>query len=152
MINSFRKFPEVAGWLYTEHHDVINEWNGYWKFDRSEKYSGIEEIFDGMTLNDFHSPIYLSTGGEICLTVNGGEKIKVPLYISSMTPKDYGKELIIDYELTHLNSIADQAILESNQFKFEYKPWIQKNLPPLDLIMSKLVGFEIKVDSKNFSR
>ena len=140
MINSFRKFPEVAGWLYTEHHDVINEWNGYWKFDRSEKYSGIEEIFDGMTLNDFHSPIYLSTGGEICLTVNGGEKIKVPLYISSMTPKDYGKELIIDYELTHLNSIADQAILESNQIKFEYKPWIQKNLSPLDLIMSKVSG------------
>ncbi len=79
MINSFRKFPEVAGWLYTEHHDVINEWNGYWKFDRSEKYSGIEEIFDGMTLNDFHSPIYLSTGGEICLTVNGGEKNKSPI-------------------------------------------------------------------------
>ena len=29
MMNSFRRFPKVAGWLYTEHHDVINEWNGY---------------------------------------------------------------------------------------------------------------------------
>jgi hypothetical protein len=36
MINSFRKYPEVAGWLYTEHHDVINEWNGYWRFDRTQ--------------------------------------------------------------------------------------------------------------------
>ena len=29
MLNSFRRFPEVAGWLYTEHDEVINEWNGY---------------------------------------------------------------------------------------------------------------------------
>ena len=32
MLNTFRMFPKVAGWLYTEHHDVINEWNGYWRF------------------------------------------------------------------------------------------------------------------------
>jgi hypothetical protein len=32
-VNAFRRHPRVAGWLYTEHHDVINEWNGYWRFD-----------------------------------------------------------------------------------------------------------------------
>ncbi len=140
MINSFRKFPEVAGWLYTEHHDVINEWNGYWKYDRTEKYTGIEEIFDGMTLNDFHSPIYLSTGGEICRTVAGGKKLKVPLFVSSKTPKDYGKELIIDYKLTHINSIADETTIESNHLKFEYKPWLHKKLKPLYLKMANTSG------------
>jgi beta-galactosidase/beta-glucuronidase len=40
MINSFRMYPKIGGWLYTEHHDVINEWNGYWRFDRSEKFTG----------------------------------------------------------------------------------------------------------------
>ena len=39
-VNSFRRHPKIAGWLYTEHHDVINEWNGYWRFDRSEKLDG----------------------------------------------------------------------------------------------------------------
>ena len=34
-VNSFRRHPKIAGWLYTEHHDVINEWNGYWRFDRT---------------------------------------------------------------------------------------------------------------------
>ena len=29
MMDEFRRHPKVAGWLYTEHHDVINEWNGY---------------------------------------------------------------------------------------------------------------------------
>ena len=24
MMNEFRKHPKIAGWLYTEHHDVIN--------------------------------------------------------------------------------------------------------------------------------
>ena len=140
MINSFRKFPEVAGWLYTEHHDVINEWNGYWKFDRSEKYTGLSEIFGGMTINDFHSPIYLSTGVEICRTVKNNEKVKIPLFISSMTNKKYGKELLLDYKLIHTNYIAEESLVHSNQIKIEYKPWIQKSLMPIDLTMANVSG------------
>ncbi|MCX6924918.1 MAG: glycoside hydrolase family 2 [Verrucomicrobia bacterium] len=44
MMNEFRRQPKIGGWLYTEHHDVINEWNGYWKFDRTNKYTGLEEM------------------------------------------------------------------------------------------------------------
>ena len=140
MINSFRKFPEVAGWLYTEHHDVINEWNGYWKFDRSEKYTGLSEIFGGMTINDFHSPIYLSTGVEICRSVKNNEKVKIPLFISSMTNKKYGKELLLDYKLIHMNYIAEESLVHSSQIKIEYKPWIQKSLMPIDLTMANVSG------------
>ncbi len=49
MINTFRIYPKVGGWLYTEHHDVINEWNGYWRFDRTQKETGLGEIMDGMS-------------------------------------------------------------------------------------------------------
>lgn len=72
MINTFRKYPKVAGWLYTEYHDVINEWNGYWRFDRSEKETGLSEIVPGMTLNDLHAAVYLSTAKE--LFVKGQEE------------------------------------------------------------------------------
>ena len=41
MMNQFRRHPKVSGWLYTELHDVINEWNGYYRFDRSEKVTGL---------------------------------------------------------------------------------------------------------------
>ena len=34
MMNEFRRHPKICGWLYTEHHDVINEWNGYYRYDR----------------------------------------------------------------------------------------------------------------------
>ncbi len=100
MMNTFRKYPEIAGWLYTEHHDVINEWNGYWRFDRTNKFTGVEDIFPGMKVNDFHTPVYLSTGNEICKTVNGGEKVEIPLFLSSMTDADYGNQLKLTYQLS----------------------------------------------------
>ena len=62
MMNEFRSHPKIGGWLYTEHHDVINEWNGYYRYDRTEKYTGLDGIVPGMTLNDLHSNIYISTG------------------------------------------------------------------------------------------
>ena len=140
MINSFRKFPEVAGWLYTEHHDVINEWNGYWKFDRSEKETGLNEILEGMSVNDFHAPVYLSTGVEICRTVKGDEKIDIPLFISSMVGDDYGDELIVEYELSHINYIAEEKIIKSDNFRVKYHPWMQKSISPLKLSMPNSSG------------
>ena len=47
MIDEFRRHPKTAGWLYTEHHDVINEWNGYVRADRSEKETGLGELVPG---------------------------------------------------------------------------------------------------------
>ena len=52
MIDEFRRHPKVAGWLYTEHHDVINEWNGYVRADRSAKQTGLGDLVPGMTLRD----------------------------------------------------------------------------------------------------
>ena len=140
MINSFRKFPEIAGWLYTEHHDVINEWNGYWKFDRSEKITGVDKILGGMTLNDFHSPVYLSTGVEICRSVRGGEEINVPLFLSSMTSKNLGDELIIDYELKHTNLIAQEHKITSGKVNIKYKPWKNESISPINLKMPESSG------------
>ena len=40
MINAFRMFPKNSGWLHTEHHDVINEWNGYWRLTVPKKFTG----------------------------------------------------------------------------------------------------------------
>ena len=62
MMDEFRRHPKVAGWLYTEHHDVINEWNGYVRADRSEKDTGLGELVPGMTLRDWHAPFYVAVG------------------------------------------------------------------------------------------
>jgi hypothetical protein len=133
MINTFRKYPEIAGWLYTEHHDVINEWNGYWRFDRTNKFTGIEAIVPGMKLNDLHAPVFISTGNEICKTVKGGEKIAVPLYLSSMTDASYGENLTLTYEVSFTNTIGETRSLGKQSQPVPYGPYIQKTLTPLEI-------------------
>lgn len=140
MINSFRTHPKIAGWLYTEHHDVINEWNGYWRFDRSEKYTGLEDIVPGMSLLDFHSPIYLSTGQDICYTVKAGEEIQVPLSLSSMSP-DIHEEVILEYQLQTTNSIGGTEPIDfRGSIAINYKPWMQERLDPLVVNTPKING------------
>ncbi|MEZ4775308.1 MAG: glycoside hydrolase family 2 TIM barrel-domain containing protein [Bacteroidia bacterium] len=140
MMNTFRKYPLVAGWLYTEHHDVINEWNGYWRFDRTEKETGVGEIVNGMTTKDFHSLIYLSTGNEISRTVAGGEKVEVPLYISAMTGKDLGYSLNVDYQLSITDQTGTERNISSGQISFDYRPWMQETLQPLKITLPDISG------------
>lgn len=134
MMNSFRTHPKIGGWLYTEHHDVINEWNGYWRFDRSNKYPGFEDIVPGMTLKDLHSLIYLSTGQNICYTKNAGEIISIPLYLSSMTDAEYPNGLDLYYELSHINNLGQKdRKYYAGKRAVGYKPWLQTKMPPLEI-------------------
>lgn len=143
MMNTFRKYPLMAGWLYTEHHDVINEWNGYWRFDRSNKETGVGDIVNGMTVNDFHSLIYLSTGNEISKTVTGGEKVTVPLYLSSMSSNELGTQVKIVYELSHTNAIGESSMVAQGSMVTGYKPYIQSTPDPLPLTMAGTAGVSV---------
>ncbi len=133
MMNTFRMYPKVGGWLYTEHHDVINEWNGYWRFDRTEKETGFGDIVEGMTLNDLHSSIYLTTGNEVTKRVEGGKEIQVPLFLSVMTDQEYGVEIILEYEMTLLNTIGEKKNITSGEKILPFAPWSQKQVGKLSL-------------------
>ncbi|WP_300701411.1 glycoside hydrolase family 2 protein [Bacteroides sp.] len=90
MMNEFRSHPKVSGWLYTEHHDVINEWNGYVRYDRSPKIDGLDSFVPGMTIADFHTAYYIAPQGELCQEVHASSSIEVPLFASFMTDCDPG--------------------------------------------------------------
>lgn len=136
MINTFRKYPKVGGWLYTEHHDVINEWNGYWRFDRSNKYTGLEEMVEGMTLKDFHSLIYISTGNEISKSVKPNEKVKIPLYLSSMTGRnDLGNNLTLKVKMYGYDAIGQKKNWGEQTKSIPYKPYINQEIESLELTM-----------------
>ncbi len=95
MMNQFRMHPKVAGWLYTEHHDVINEWNGYYRYDRSEKFTGFEELVKGMKLNDLHSDIYIVPDMPLCSDQQPGAEVEIPLWLSVMTGTLPSNHLIV---------------------------------------------------------
>ena len=135
MINEFRRHPEICGWLYTEHHDVINEWNGYYKYDRSEKYTGMSDIVEGMSLNDLHGKFYLASERELCRDVKPGEKVSVPLYASFMTDSSVSKDLKLRAELSGWDRLGDREFYCQYERKISYSPWKNKELEPLTVTM-----------------
>lgn len=104
MINAFRRHLKCGGWLYTEHHDVINEWNGYVRFDRTEKFTGIEELFPGMSLKDLHADAYLPLDVELCREFKAGETWTMPVDVSLITEKYAGRALDVLCQVRHWNA------------------------------------------------
>ena len=135
MLNEFRRHPKAAGWLYTEHHDVINEWNGYYRFDRSEKTTGLEAFVPGMSLNDLHSPYYLSTGSDLCRDVKPGETVDVPVFASFMTERSPGSRLVLRTELYGWNDLGQRESFTRDAQVIPFEPWLNRELAPLRLTL-----------------
>ena len=104
MINAFRRRLQCTGWLYTEHHDVINEWNGYVRFDRTPKYTGIEELFPGSKLSDWHADAYLPLDTELCRAFKAGDTWQMPVDVSLTTDKYAGHKLAVSYRIRAFNA------------------------------------------------
>jgi Glycosyl hydrolases family 2, sugar binding domain/Glycosyl hydrolases family 2/Glycosyl hydrolases family 2, TIM barrel domain len=140
MMNEFRKHPKIAGWLYTEHHDVINEWNGYYKFDRTAKYPGFEDFIPDMELKHLHSDVYLSTGSELCKSVKPKELVSVPLYLSVMTDQVPPDHYILDYELSGRDFHGKFRHILFKSEVLESLPYFNGEMRPLSINMPEIPG------------
>ena len=135
-VDAFRRRPEIAGWLYTEHHDVINEWNGYWKYDRSDKITGLGELVDGMSLQDLHAPLYIAVGDQLSRSVGVGETVTVPLYASFMSgSRAFGDDLTLNVKLYGWNSLGEEKSWSTTSRVVEYRPWMARELEPIQVRM-----------------
>ena len=141
-VDAFRRHPKVAGWLYTEHSDVINEWNGYWRFDRSPKETGVGALVPGMTLADFHAPLYVAVGdSELARTARPGERVSVPLYASFLTGSTaYGRasggdSLTLRTELSGWTALGEHKVWGTSARRIPYRAWMSAPLAPLDVTM-----------------
>jgi hypothetical protein len=135
MMNQFRRHPKVCGWLYTELHDVINEWNGYYRFDRSEKITGIDSFVPGMSVADLNSPLYLSTGGDLCRDARPGDTVEVPLFASFLTDRAPGRSLVVRTELYGWDTLGRRETYQRAVRAVEFEPWMARELPPLEVTM-----------------
>ena len=143
-VNEFRRHPKIAGWLYTEHHDVINEWNGYWRFDRSAKFTGLEDLVEGMSLRDLHAPLYISTGQEIVREVEAGAKAEVPLFASFMTSgSELGSSLTLSTRLRSIDALGRERVTFEEKVEIPFQPWIQTELDPLEIPIPEFPGLAI---------
>jgi len=134
-INEFRRHPKIGGWLYTEHHDVINEWNGYYRFDRSDKITGLDQLVPGMSLRDLHGPYYISTGSDLCRNVNPSEEVSVPLWASFLTDRTPGSRLRLRTILAGWDGLGRWRQYSQSERAIEFQPWLSEELEPIRLRM-----------------
>lgn len=135
-INAFRRHPKLAGWLYTELDDVINEWNGYLRADRTSKETGLGGLVRGMSLRDLHAPLYIAVGTEMSTGVRAGETVQVPLYASFMSgSRAYGDSLTLAFELYGWNSLGNRKTYSTSTRRIPYRPWMSDSLAPLTVVM-----------------
>ena len=143
MMNEFRSHPRICGWLYTEHHDVINEWNGYYKYDRSEKYTGLEDLVPGMTLKDFHSDVYIAIDGPLCREVKPAESVKLPLFASFMTGADLGKDLKVKTNLYGWDNTGNYWFLPGPSLSIPYSKWNAGSAGIIDIMIPDKKGLAV---------
>ena len=150
MINEFRSHPKVAGWLYTEHHDVINEWNGYVRYDRSPKYDGLSAFVPGMGIADFHSLYYIAPRGELFREVKAGEKVETPLFVSFMTDKNPGR-LTLETHLIGWNTLGHEIPRKAvARYPVEFKPFRNELIDPATVTMPQEAGvYALQMELKN---
>jgi hypothetical protein len=135
-LNAFRRHPAIAGWLYTEHHDVINEWNGYWRYDRSEKFTGMGDLAEGMSLKDLHAPFYIATGGDLSRSVPPGAEVEVPLWASFLTGTDaHGEVFTLRTHLYGWDALGRRVSWSGATQEIPWRPWMSESLGPLSVTM-----------------
>jgi hypothetical protein len=135
-INEFRRNPKLSGWLYTEHHDVINEWNGYWRYDRTEKETGLGDFIAGMSLMDLHAPVYIAVGDEMARASKPGESVDVSLWASFLTGSTaFGDSVALRTELFGWNAAGERKTWRTERRMVKYRPWMSEALAPLPVTM-----------------
>ena len=135
MINELRRHPRVAGWLYTEHHDVINEWNGYVRADRSPKETGLGGLVPGMTLRDLHAPYYVVVGSYPTMAAKPAEVVPVPLWASFLTDVSPGRELRLRMELVGHDDLGRFRTWWTGTRAIPFATWTSRELEPVHVPM-----------------
>ena len=151
MMNEFRKRPKIAGFLFTEFHDVINEWNGYYRFDRSNKEFGLDELVPGMTMKDFHTDLYVVAGQDFFQTYKGGTTAEIPLGVSAVT-EEIPEELKIRYSFYGWNALGEKIEIGNGEIEatanpFEYTALEAVKVPIPDQALTGIFATEL-VDGK----
>jgi hypothetical protein len=134
MMNEFRKRPQIAGFLFTEFHDVINEWNGYYRFDRSKKIFGLDELCEGMTMKDFHADLYVVSGKDFYQEFRGGSTVQIPVGISVVT-NDIPQNIKLKYSVYGWNELGDREEHGSGEIDVIAKPFSFTELKSVEFVV-----------------
>lgn len=101
MLNEFRLHEKLCGFVFTEFHDVVNEFNGYYRINGEDKDFGYQDFCEGMSIRDLHAADLILTDCPPVQDVPSGQNVEIPLYISSFSDKLHGKSCSCRWKLWH---------------------------------------------------
>lgn len=130
MVNEFRRRPKNAGFVFTEFHDVIDEFNGYYRYDRTPKEWGLDRLCSGMTVKDLHSEMYLIPGDDFFKTVAPGSSFTVPVTASFMTDT-VPSEMTVRTVVHGWNRFGEHKEYFTSQFAIKPKPYAVFDVDPV---------------------
>lgn len=136
MMNEFRRHDKMCGFVFTEFRDVINEWNGYYRLDGSDKIFGYEGFVPGMSIADLHSADFIVIDAPPCETVEAGKAVSIALLSSSFSDQYHGQSLTLNWELWYDN-LGVRAVAESGSMQLDWNGYGVKPIAPIQTTMPK---------------
>ena len=122
MLNEFRLHEKICGFVFTEFRDVVNEFNGYYRIDGKDKKWGYAYFCKDMSHRDLHAADFLAIDAPPCQTVQAGEKVFLPLVLSSFSDSFHEKGLCISWQLWY-DGIDGKILVDNGKMqtgKFGY--------------------------------
>ena len=136
MMDEFRRHPKVAGWLYTEHHDVVNEWNGYVRADRSAEGDG---PLRALPRHDAAPTCTRRSTWRWARTrptaAKPGERVSVPLWASFLTDQAASPELALRLSLVGTDDLGREREWWRGERQVPFAPWTSRALEPVTVTM-----------------
>jgi len=115
MMNEFRLHDKLCGFVFTEFHDVVNEFNGYYKINNGDKDFGYGEW--GMSLRDLHAQDYLGADFAPMTTVEPLDTVTVPMFGSSFSDARHGRTLTVVWQLTVQDPLDGDYVADSGEYQ-----------------------------------
>jgi len=133
MMNEFKRRPKVAGYLFTELHDVNNEFNGYFRYNRGAKEFGVEELCPGMTFADFASVNYVIPGKSFEEIYDASQTVKMPVTVSFLENISKQK-LRLDTKVVYWNRFGEQKSYSTPGTTIDAVSYSSKVLEPMQFV------------------
>ncbi len=143
MLNEFRLHDRLGGFIFTEFHDVVNEFNGYYRIDNSAKHFGYGGLVPGMSLTDLHAADFLAYDAPPMSTVLPGETRYVPLFVSSFSTARHNRPMLVRWELALTDRTGQTAITSQGELSIRYNRFGRTKLADLPVTMPPRQGVAI---------
>jgi len=151
ILNEYHLHEKICGFIFTEFHDVVNEFNGYYRIDDTDKDFGYQDFCRGMSLKDLHTADFVAIDCHPVQDVLGGAEVSVPLVLSSFSSAHHGEDCAIRWELWH-DSLQGRVTDASGEIALPCYGFGATALDPLTVTMPKEKALAVlslyMVDSK----